>query len=289
MEVDYGYLYAALAVLGALAVSFGVGLAFASRFFHIEVDPRQEALEDILPNVNCGACGFAGCSAYATALVKGDAEPMACPVGGSEVAKKIAEILGVAVETMERPVAIVRCRGSNVEDRHRYVGEWDCRGATTVQYGQKSCQWGCLGLGTCARACPFDAIVEGADGLPRILEDRCTACGACVKACPKNIIELLPRERYIIVLCLNREVGKVVRGICDVGCIACKRCEKICPVEGSAVHVQDNLAVVDQETCIRCGKCVAACPVSCIGNFRAMRKKKTVASSAEHGKVTVGA
>ncbi|MDP6380996.1 MAG: RnfABCDGE type electron transport complex subunit B, partial [Phycisphaerae bacterium] len=233
MEIETTYIWVALSVLGSLAVVFGVALAFANRAFHVDVDPRIEAVEDALPGANCGACGYAGCEAYAEAVIKGEVGPGECIPGGTAVAHLVADILGVEAETKERPVAVVRCRGRAVDDRMHYIGERDCRAATAVQYGQKGCQWGCLGLGTCARACPFDAIVEGEDGLPRILEDRCTSCGACVEACPKNIIELLPRDRYIVVLCLNRDAGRMVRGICDVGCIGCKRCEKICPVEGS--------------------------------------------------------
>jgi Fe-S-cluster-containing hydrogenase component 2 len=134
-------------------------------------------------------------------------------------------------------------------------------------------------MGTCVRACPFDAMVmDEASGLPRVLEDRCTACGTCAEVCPKNIIEILPKDRYVHVLCRNRDPGKATRQTCKVGCIACRACEKVCPVEGKAVHVQGNLATVDMETCISCGKCAAACPTSCIGNYRALRraaKKKT--------------
>jgi len=64
-----------------------------------------------------------------------------------------------------------------------------------------------------------------------------------------------------------------VRGVCKVGCIACHKCEKVCPVEGGAVHVTGNLATVDMETCISCGKCAQECPVACIGNFRKLRRE----------------
>jgi ferredoxin len=115
-------------------------------------------------------------------------------------------------------------------------------------------------------------VLDEATGLPRVLEERCTACGTCAEVCPKNIIEILPKEQYVHVLCRNRDPGRVVRATCDVGCIACKACEKACPVEGKAIHVRGNLAVVDVEACIGCGKCVRACPVGCIGDFRQLRR-----------------
>ncbi|MBL7140760.1 MAG: RnfABCDGE type electron transport complex subunit B [Planctomycetes bacterium] len=269
------YLTAAASVLGVLAVVFAVLLAVAHRFFRVHVDPRQERIEQILPGANCGSCGYGGCAAYAEAVAKGEAAPDRCTPGGPECAVTIAEVMGVQVAGFVPKVAVIKCQGSceYTHDRFRYVGERDCRAATATQHGQTACPYACLGLGSCVRACPFDAMVmDEATGLPRVLEERCTACGTCAEVCPKNIIEILPKEQYVHVLCRNRDTGKAVRQVCKAGCIACRRCEKVCPVEGSAVHVNDNLAEVDMATCINCGKCVRACPVNCIGDFRQLRK-----------------
>jgi len=273
-ELIQQYAVGAAVVLGALAVLFGVGLAVADRFFQVHVDPRQARIEAILPRANCGACGYGGCAAYAEALAKGEAEPGQCAPGGPELAKQVADILGLTVGDFTPKVAVVKCQGSrqNTSDRFRYVGEGDCRAAAGTQYGPGACQYGCLGLGTCVRACPFDAMVlDEATGLPRVLEDRCTACGTCAQVCPKNIIEILPRGRYVHVLCRNQDPGRVVRGTCKVGCIACRMCEKACPVEGGAIHVTANLAVVDLDKCISCGRCARVCPAGCIGDFHALR------------------
>jgi RnfABCDGE-type electron transport complex B subunit len=274
MEGVLEYVAGSAIVLGALAVFFGAGLAMAYRFFQVKIDPRQAQLEEVLPRANCGSCGFAGCAGYAEALVKGNAAAGMCSPGGPEVAKKIAEIMGVQIAEFVRKVAVIKCQGShqNAAKRFRYVGERDCRAATATQYGQKACQFSCMGFGTCVRACPFNAMVLDTEaGLPRVLEDRCTACGTCAAVCPKNIIEILPKDRYVHVLCRNQDPGRAVRPLCKVGCIACRMCEKACPVEGSAIHVVGNLASVDLSACTSCGRCPRACPVSCIGDFHQVR------------------
>jgi len=270
------YLTGAWLVLGALAVVFGVVLAVANRFFSVTVDPRQAEVEEALPKANCGACGYGGCAAYAEAIVLGKADCNLCLPGGAETAVRVGKIMGLVVAGLTPKVAVIKCQGSyaNTSDRFRYVGERDCRAAAATQYGQTACPYGCLGFSTCVRACPFGAMVMDAEtGLPRVLEAKCTACGTCAEVCPKNIIEILPKDRYVHVLCRNRDAGKAVRQVCKVGCIACHKCEKVCPVEGGAVHVNDNLAVVDMQTCISCGKCAQECPVACIGNFRSLRRK----------------
>jgi len=278
------YITAAVGVLGVLALAFGALLAVAHRFFHVRVDPRQAKIEQVLPGANCGSCGYGGCAAYAEAVANGEAPPDQCAPGGPECARRIADVMGIQISDFVSKVAVVKCQGScqHMRDRFRYIGEQDCRAAAATQYGQAACPYGCLGLGTCVRACPFDAMVMDPETrLPRVLEERCTGCGTCAEVCPKNIIEILPADQYVHVLCRNRDSGKAVRQVCEVGCIACHRCEKVCPVEGSAIHVNDNLAEVDRETCIDCGKCVQACPVGCIGNFRKLRKEAETRAGAD--------
>ena len=277
------YAGASFIVRGSLALFFAAVLAVADKFFQVQMDPRAAEIEAILPRANCGSCGFGGCAAYAEALARGEAAAGACSPGGPQAAKKIAAILGIQVAAFIPKVAVVKCQGSRQNTRRRfaYVGEPDCRAAAATQYGDTACSYGCLGMGTCVRACPFDAMVTDEEtGLPRVLEDRCTACGTCAAVCPKNIIEILPKDRYVHVLCRNRDPGKVTRQLCKAGCIACKMCEKACPVEGSAIHVRDNLAAVDVQACISCGKCARACPVSCIGDFQKGRQEAVARKAA---------
>jgi electron transport complex protein RnfB len=212
------------------------------RIFYVEVDARQEKLMEILPGANCGGCGYPGCAGYAAALVEGKAEPTACPPGGAELASEIGRILGVAVGEVQRKIALVACAGDQrfVEERALYLGIEDCSAAHAVAGGSKQCQYGCLGLGSCQRACPFDAIAISDRGLAYVIEKACTGCGQCVEACPRGLISMVPFSADVHVLCRNPERAKVVKAICKVGCTGCKLCAK----KSSRFKVEASLAEV---------------------------------------------
>ena len=266
-------IYTALTVLALIGGVFGIVLTIVSRLFGTQTDPRVEQIEEALPGANCGGCGYAGCAAYAEAIVKGEAPPDACAPGGEGTVQTIARIMGVEVGEGVKKVAIIHCNGKNAKNRFDYAGVRDCRAATLVQGGFTQCTYGCLGLGTCVSACPFGAL-EMKDGFPHVIEEKCVACGKCVDACPRDLIELVPLSSSVHVLCSSRDKGKDVKAACDVGCIGCKKCEKVCPVD--AVHVTDFLSKIDYDKCISCGKCVKECPTSAIGDFRAERKEKGI-------------
>lgn len=282
---QWSYVWAATAILAMLTLIFGVTLAVVSDVFRVKSDPRVEEVLEALPGVNCGACGFPGCSGLAEALVAGKAGADECVPGGAACATAVAEIMGLSFEEKTPRTAIVHCRGSAalVGNRYEYDGIKDCRAAVlaSVQAGPKECVYGCLGFGTCAAVCPFGAIVMGDDGLPRVDEQLCTGCGACVAACPRGIISVQPIDKHVHVYCSSKDKGAAVRKICSVGCIGCKKCEKVCPVKtGPAIHVNDFLAVVDYDACISCGKCVRECPTGCIGDLRMPRRQLEKAAAA---------
>lgn len=251
-------------VISILGLVFGLGLSYASKKFEVKTDEKVVAIREILPGANCGACGYSGCDAFAQAVADKETGVDGCPVGGNGVAAKIAEILGVEKKTMEESIAQVFCGGNydNCKVKAIYQGVEDCGSATALYGGPSACLFGCMGLGTCVRACMFDAIVIE-NGLARVIDEKCTGCGACIKACPKGIISFVPKsDKRHGVLCSSHDRGNVTRGVCKVGCIGCTRCVKVCPV--NAITMDNNLAVIDNHVCINCGACVDVCPTGSI-------------------------
>jgi len=188
-----------LLIMGALGVLCGAGLALASKIFYVYVDPKIEAVDEALPGANCGGCGLPGCSANAAAIVAGQSSPASCVAGGPELAAEIAEIMGVKLEAREPDVARPGCTYGfqDADLKYMYDGVRDCRAAAMLYGGSKVCPIGCLGLGTCVRACPFDALSMGPDNLPVVNLERCTGCGTCERVCPKHIITLTSYSRRI--------------------------------------------------------------------------------------------
>jgi len=250
----------AAAALGGLGIVFSVILAFAHKKFAVEVDPKVERIQALLPSGNCGACGFAGCLGFAEAVAQGHASADGCLAGGPSVAKAVGEVMGVAVEEKEELIAFVHCQAgrSMAPSRYEYRGVQSCHAASLLFGGDKLCVYGCLGLGDCERACPFDAIHVNEDGLAVVDRDKCTACTKCVAACPRGIIEMVPKAKTVHVACKNLDKGKDAKKVCSVSCIACRLCEKNCPV--NAIPVVNNLAVLDYSKCNECGICVEKCP-----------------------------
>jgi len=186
-------------VMGGLGVFVGVGLALASKIFYVYVDPKIEAVEEALPGANCGGCGYPGCSANAVAIVQGNSSASSCVAGGPEIAEEIAAIMGVKLEAREPDIARPGCTYGfqDADLKYIYNGMNDCRAAALLSGGTKECPIGCLGLGTCVRACPFDALSMGADNLPVVDPKLCTGCGTCERVCPKHIITLSSYTRRI--------------------------------------------------------------------------------------------
>ena len=219
-------------LLTAILFAAGLGALLAliigatAKAFAVETDPRIETVTGMLPGVNCGGCGYAGCADFAKAIVEGRTIPSQCPVSTEVNITRIAEYLGITAETKEKVVAVVKCSGSCAATvRSPYNGVGDCRSAVLVAGGAKGCDFGCIGFASCARACPFGAI-EMRDGLAVVHPELCTGCGKCVATCPKNLIVLAPAAVEVHVYCNSPEKGPVKRKVCKTACIACRKCVK---------------------------------------------------------------
>lgn len=268
-------------VLAGLGLVLSLLLFFVAKKFKVEEDPRIDEIEKVMPGANCGGCGYAGCRAFADTAVKApNLDKHYCPVGGNEVMKKVAAILGYEVKEKAPQVAVVRCNG-NCENRPRtneYDGTASCKVKAALYSGDTGCSFGCLGCGDCVGACNFGALsMDPSTGLPVVDESKCTACGACTKACPKGIIELRnkgPRGMRVFVSCVNKDKGGVARKACTAACIGCGKCAKVCAQE--AITVENNLAYIDFTKCKLCKKCVAECPTGAIHavNFPVLAKKE---------------
>ena len=254
----------AAAVVGAVGLVIGVLLGVASEKFKVEVDEKEILVRNELPGNNCGGCGYPGCDGLAKAIAAGEAAVDACPVGGAPVGAKIAAIMGVEGGGAEKQVAFVKCKGTcdKTNMQYRYYGIDDCRKVSVVPgAGEKACAYGCMGYGTCVKACQFDAI-HIVDGVAVVDKEKCVACGKCVAACPNHLIELVPYKAEHLVQCSSHDKGKDVKAKCENGCIGCTLCTKQCEV--GAIHMENNLAVIDYSLCTNCGKCAAKCPAKVI-------------------------
>jgi len=271
----YGIIIAAVIALGGLGVAFAIGLAIANAKLAVARNPLADEILDALPGANCGACGLAGCSAYAEALAAGKVPVNLCTPGGADTASKIAQLLGVEAGENHKTLAIVHCNRTDAKQSFDYRGLQDCKAAMLAGDGVFDCEYACLGLGTCVEACPFGAIVMSAEGLPIIIESKCTGCGVCTNVCPKNIISVEKATSFVHIQCRSQDKGGVARKNCRRACIGCGKCAKICPVE--AIEIRDFLAHIDYAKCISCGKCVGECPTGAIGDFRQLRRRKASA------------
>ena len=256
----------------AMGFVFAVILTIASKIFFVPVDETVTNLREELPGANCGACGFAGCDDYASALAADHSIGTArCPVGGAEVAKKLAAVLGVEADVAEKEVAVVMCNGNNDAARTlmEYQGLSTCAAAKQLFGGLSACPHGCMGLGDCEAACQYGAI-KVCNGVAVVDRELCVGCGMCAKACPNNVIRISPEKNKVIVQCKSKDTGAKTRKVCSNGCIGCKKCEKVCKFE--AIKVEDNHAFIDPEKCKNCGLCAKECPTGAIINLRAKRK-----------------
>lgn len=156
----------AVIVLVVLAAIFGAILGFASIRFKVDADPIVDQIDQILPQTQCGQCGYPGCRPYAEAIANGD-NINKCPPGGQATIEKLADLMGVEVQESAHELEEVKTVAFIHEDM-------------------------CIGCTKCIQACPVDAIVGGTKALHTVIKDECTGCDLCVAPCPTDCIEMVP-------------------------------------------------------------------------------------------------
>jgi electron transport complex protein RnfB len=156
----------AIAIMALGALVLGAALGFASIKFKVEGNPLVEKIEGILPQTQCGQCGFPGCKPYAEAIAKGEVDINLCPPGGMEGVQKLADLLGREVKDLE------------AEEKPKQVAIID--------------ENTCIGCTLCIQACPVDAIVGAAKQMHTIIGPLCTGCELCLPPCPVECIRMEP-------------------------------------------------------------------------------------------------
>jgi len=161
-------LVAILAMVG-LAAAFGLLLGYSAIRFHVEGDPIVDQIDSILPQTQCGQCGYAGCRPYAEAMAEGEAQINRCPPGGETTMIALADLLGHDPLPLDAEVGEEKPKALAVIDEQS-----------------------CIGCTLCIQACPVDAILGAAKSMHTVIADECTGCELCVPPCPVDCIDMVP-------------------------------------------------------------------------------------------------
>jgi len=223
---------ASVVSMAGLALIFAVVLAFADKKLKVEEDPKVEEINNLLPGVNCGACGFMSCHDFAEHIVSDDVNPAKCRVVDDETREKLCVIAGASDGEVYPKIAAVHCaaEADKKQPTAEYEGIKTCNAARLAFGGGMQCQYGCMGFGDCTEVCPFDAI-HMVNRLPQVDIKKCTGCGKCAEACPRKVIEMIEKKTHkmFYVACSSQDGALRVRKICGVGCITCGICERLSP------------------------------------------------------------
>lgn len=159
---------AAVLTLGILAGVFGLLLGYSAIRFRVESDPVVDQIDSILPQTQCGQCGYAGCRPYAEAIAAGEADINQCPPGGDAGIQALADLLGREAKPLNDE------HGAHKEREVAVIDEKLCIGCTL-----------------CIQACPVDAILGAAKQMHTVIESECTGCELCVEPCPVDCIYMV--------------------------------------------------------------------------------------------------
>jgi electron transport complex protein RnfB len=160
---------AALLVMIGLALALGAVLGYSSIKFRVEGDPLVDKIDAILPQTQCGQCGYPGCKPYAQAIASGEADINQCPPGGEAGVRALANLLGVEPKPLNAEHGEPKPKSVAVIDEEL-----------------------CIGCTLCIQACPVDAILGAAKHMHTVIASECTGCELCVAPCPVDCIAMVP-------------------------------------------------------------------------------------------------
>ncbi|MBU1122785.1 MAG: RnfABCDGE type electron transport complex subunit B [Candidatus Omnitrophota bacterium] len=254
--------------LGSIGLGFSLLLSFLSKKLHVVENPLVEKIVNALPGLNCGACGFSGCHAYAQGIIKNKKIFNGCLPGGKELNEVLIKLLGIDAQVAEDKTGLVcHCGADNTHKKKSFLynGPQTCATADLIG-GNYDCIYGCLALGDCIKVCPTAALQLKNEKI-YIDNEKCVSCGKCVKKCPRNLFEIVGAQKSIdtfIVACSNKEKGKNVMDVCKQGCIGCGICAK---APDSPFYLENNLAYIDRakandQKLLEAAK--TKCPTKCI-------------------------
>jgi Na+-translocating ferredoxin:NAD+ oxidoreductase RNF subunit RnfB len=261
-------IYLLIAILGAIGLVSGILIFTVNRFLPGEPESlkKAEQVTKYLPGMNCGACGYPGCFAYAQALSKDKDEffrsTCATVLQEPEMLKGLEDLLGIEIDTTEMDKkAVIRCYGDS-KMAGDYKGIKSCRAADELSGGPLECPFSCLGYGDCIAVCPNQAIhIDKEEGVAVIDPEKCSGCGLCVKECPRDLIDMVQAYANIVFLCNYQPLKNVPgRKRCDMGCVRCKKCIKVCENDAVVWNDEKGVPEFDFTKCNLCGKCIEICP-----------------------------
>ncbi len=234
--MDMNILYTVIA-LTAVGLGCGIAIYIVNKKLpeESEVMKRTGAIAEVLPGMNCGACGKPGCFAYAQALAEDtdviQTTPCMTALNDEDCVAGLEEVLGVKLDAAGMDMkAVVHCTGFS-EHLFEYDGIDSCKGAAQLAAGYKKCPFGCLGLGDCMKVCPYDAYrIDKEKGVAIVDWNKCIGCGLCVAECPHGLIELVPGATGQYLGCSYPVLLPIPgRERCKEACIKCRKCTRANP------------------------------------------------------------
>ncbi len=162
----------AATALVALIVAIGITVRRLFAALRVQDDDLESRINALLPQTQCGLCGFSGCRPYAHAIATAEADIDRCPPGGDAGVRQLARLLKIDAKPLDRS------RGASKPGILAVIDETRCIGCTL-----------------CIQACPVDAIIGAAKQMHTVLSRNCTGCELCLPPCPVDCIDMRAEAR----------------------------------------------------------------------------------------------